>query len=156
MKKISAFVPLSLLLACAVALSACQSGRAGKLGSYNPQAHQQAAELKVETVNLMAKSDEPYARHAAAVEALNTKIQTAYELAASTPDNELIVQQWAIMKDPERDLYGGFAKRWKASGRISDTFREEITVQVSQGYDYILCLEVAKRSPGKCTPGSGQ
>jgi len=151
MRYVRFFAPFAILLAAAIVLSACRT--AATISDYSPEAHQKAAELKAETLALMTKSDEPYARHRAEAEALTTKISAAYEVAASTPRNELVTQQWAVMKDPERDLYGGYVKRWQASGRISAAFRDEMLPQVSQAFDYILCLEVAKKSGGQCVAG---
>lgn len=150
-KTIRIFAPLSVLLAFAVALSACQT--VAGLPPYDAAAAQRTAELKVETRELMRKSGERYSRHASEVEGLTRRIETAYELAAAAPNNKLVAQQWAIMKNPDGALYGGFVKRWKENGTIKEAFRHEIAAQVEEGFDLILCLETAKRQPVQCNSG---
>ena len=145
------FASAGLWLAIAFVLAACQTMR---IAPADPAALQAAAELKVETLALMAKAGEPFAQHRPEIEAVTGKMNTAYELAAATPNNELVTREWAVMRDPERDLYGGFVKRWEASGKIGRAFREEASVQVSEGFDYIICLEQAKRSGADCPAGA--
>jgi hypothetical protein len=142
--------PVGFVLAWAILLTACQS-----INKYDREAHQDAVILKIETLALMAKSGEPFAVHASEVEALNGKIDAAHEMARSTPNNDLVAREWAIMRDPDRDLYGGFVKRWQTSGKISPPFREEMVAQVSEGFDFIICLEAAKQSGERCATGGG-
>ncbi len=148
-------VSLGFLLAVAMVVSACQTATRG-LPQYDPTAVQRTAELKVETRNLMEQSGQRYSRHASDVEALTLRIEQASAAAATMPDNQLIVQQWAVLKNPDGALYGGFAKRWKEKGTVNKAFREEMIGQVAAGYDYILCLERAKLQPVQCSTGAAQ
>jgi hypothetical protein len=153
-RSIRIFAPFGLFFALVVALAACQTARG--LPPFDPAAAQRTAELKVETRDLMQKSGERFSRHASEADELTRKIDTAFELAAASPNNQLIAQQWAVMKNPEGALYGGFVKRWKESGTVNAAFRDEMTAQVGQGFDLILCLENAKRQPIQCDTGAGQ
>ena len=151
MSKVSrAFAPLSLLFVIALGLAACQTQQLRGLAPYDPAAAQRTAELKVASVNLIAKSGERFSRHAAEVSSVTAAMDTAYELARATPGNELVTQQWEIMRNPEGALYGGFIKRWQANGTVSAAFREEITPQIAAAFDLMLCLENAKRTPMQC------
>jgi hypothetical protein len=152
MKVIRSFTSLGVLLAWALVLSGCQ---AIKISAYDVVAHQNAILLKAETLALMATSSEPFSQHKPEVDALNLKIELAYQTAAAAPNNQLVAREWQILKDPERDLYGGFVKRWEASGKLSNAFREAVTTQVGEAFDLIICLEAAKKSGGLCTPGGG-
>ncbi|MGH6923588.1 MAG: hypothetical protein ACRED5_07595 [Propylenella sp.] len=154
-RAIRVLAPLGLLLACAVALSACQTALRG-LAPFDPLAVQRTAEIKVETESLMRQSGERFSRHASEVDDLTKKVEAAFEVARATPNNQFVAQQWAIMKDPEGGLYGGFMKRWREGGTIGDAFREEKTAQIARGFDLILCLENAKRQPIQCDTGGGQ
>jgi hypothetical protein len=150
MRIMRSIFPAGLLLAWAILLPSCQSMR---LAPADPAALQAAAALKVETLALMAKAGEAFSQHQAEVDAVSARMNTAYELAAATPSNDLVTREWAVMRDPERDLYGGFVKRWQANGKIGKAFREEASAQVSEGFDYIICLEQAKRSGADCPAG---
>lgn len=151
-RAVRTFLPVGLLLAAVVMLAACQTATGG-LGAYDPSAAERTATLKVETRNLMQKSGERYARHASEVEALTARIETAYELAAASPNNQLVAQQWAILRNPEGALYGGFVERWRESGTLGAAYREQKTEQVAAAFDLILCLENAKRQPLQCGGG---
>ena len=152
MRVFRSFVPLGFLLAVAIVLSSCQGM---KVSSYDPAAHQNAIALKAETLALLAMSSEPFATHKDAVVGLNAKVEAAYQVAAATPGNELVAREWQILKDPDRDLYGGFVKRWETSGKLSNAFRENFTGQVGEAFDMIICLEAAKKSGGQCVPAGG-
>jgi hypothetical protein len=153
MRIVRSIFPAAFMLAWAIWLSSCQTAR---IAEADPAALQAVAALKVETVALMAKAGEPFAQHQAEVDAVNARMSTAYELAASTPNNELVAREWVVMRDPERNLYGGFVKRWQANGAIGRAFREEASAQVAEGFDYIICLEQAKRSGAPCATGLAQ
>lgn len=152
MRTVRSFAALGFLLAWAVFLSSCQTGGL-TVSAYDPAAHQNAIVLRNEAVALMAKAGEPFAQHKAEVELLNAKVEAAYQVAASTPRNELVAREWQVLKDPERDLYGGFIKRWQTSGALRTVFREEASAQVTEGFDLIICLEAAKKSGGQCATG---
>ena len=105
---------ISLLL-----LFLCLSGCGRLIADYSLDAYRNATSLKAETLAMIDKANEPYSKHAPAVDALNIKIDAAYEFVAGIPGNELSAQQWAILKDPNRNSYGGFVKFWKAHGSVS-------------------------------------
>jgi len=56
----------------------------------------------------------------------------------------LTVQQWEILKDPNRDLLGGFLKKWENEKVLHVVFIEEKKKQISNTFDEILKLEPAK------------
>ncbi len=142
---------LGLVAAVAVGSSACRSSKE-KTYNFDPEAHQRAVELKSEALGLVAISGEPYGRHAESVQATNTKLEQAYELSAAAADNEAIAAEWAAMKDSGRDLYAGFVNRWRAASRIDEASRQAATGRLTARFDYILCLEAAKRTKaGRCT-----
>ena len=99
-----------LLLIVLFGLTACRY-----ISPYSQFAYQQATSLKVEALALMDKATEPYENHKKEVEELQTKIEKVYEYIKGQPKNELSARQWEILKDPERNLLGGFLKRWKKS-----------------------------------------
>lgn len=152
MRAIRSFTPLGVLLACVVVLSSCQAIR---VSAYDAAAHQNAILLKAETLALMATSNEPFAQHKDAVGVLSGKIEAAYQAAAAKKNDELVAREWQVLKDPERDLYGGFVKRWETSGKISNAFREAMSGQIGEAFDMIICLEAAKQSGGQCTAAGG-
>ena len=117
------------------------------ISPYSQHAYEQATSLKVEALALMGKATEPYVKHEIAVEELMTKIEQAYEYAKGLPKNELSTQQWEILKSPDRNLLGGFLKRWKEKSTLSSVFIREAQGLVGNAFDTIIGLESGKIKP---------
>ena len=111
---------------------------------YSQFAYEQTISLKVEALQLMDKATEPYASHAADVRNLETNLEKAYEYAKGRPKNEISAKQWQILIDPDRNLLGGFLKRWKTKSTLSPTFINEAKGLVSDAFDTISGLESGK------------
>lgn len=103
-----------------------------------------AVNLKVEARNLMAKATEPYSQHQAEAAKFQSDMEKAYEYAASIPKNQDTAQQWAIMKDPNGRLMGGFLKRWQEKSTLSAIYVQEKQKQIAEGFDLIIQLETSK------------
>lgn len=111
---------------------------------FSPQAYQNATSLKIEALNLMSKATEPYPQHAAEVSQLVTDVDKAYEYAKGYPKNEISTEQWAILKNPEGNLLGGFLMRWGKDTTLSKGFISEVSGLVSDAFDTIIELESKK------------
>lgn len=112
---------------------------------YDKQAYQQAVSLKVEAKALMNKATTPYENHISEVNELRTELNKAYEYAKGLPNNQETTRQWKIMRNPNRNLLGGFLKRWKQESTLSDGFVEEANELVSEAFTKIIELESGKR-----------
>jgi hypothetical protein len=158
MNVIRLLTAMGLALLVLVALGACRTSKKEQTYNFDPAAHQRAVELKSKTLSLMAASGESYSSHRADADALAAAMDEAHQLSAAAAENALVAAEWAAMKDSAGDLYGGFARRWQASGRVDEAARDAAMSRVTIRFDYILCLEAAKRTKaGRCTPpGSPQ
>ncbi len=114
---------------------------------FSETAYQQAVELKVDSMELMAKATESFEDHKSEVAEIRHNMLVAYEYADGRPDNELSTQQWEIMKDPDRNLFGGFLARWGEEDSLNETFIEEASKLVREAFDNIIGLESGKVSP---------
>ena len=114
------------------------------IAPYSQFAYEQTISLKVEALELMDKATEPYASHAAEVQNLQTSLEKAYEYAKGRPKNEISTKQWQLLTDPDRNLLGGFLKRWKTKSILSPTFINEAKGLVSDAFDTISGLESGK------------
>lgn len=117
---------------------------------FNPVVQSNTATLKVDTLALLDRSGDFYAEHAAEVDALTARIDAAAAVASSTPQNALAARQWDVLRDPDRALWGGTIKLWKAQNTLGLSFREEKKIQVRRAFDYILCLEANKQRAQSC------
>ncbi|MEX2347926.1 MAG: hypothetical protein WD511_01800 [Balneolaceae bacterium] len=137
------FREAQLLLLIVFVLSGC----APTISQFSETAYQQAVELKVQSLALVDKMDEPYAGHAEKAEALREDLHIALEYAKGRPDNELSARQWEILTDPERNLMGGLLARWVEEGTLSSFFVQEVRGVISDAFDTIIGLESGKIKP---------
>ena len=92
----------------------------------------------------MSKATGSYDEHEKEVEALVRQLDKAYEYDRGRHLNQVTVAQWDILRDPNRDLVGGFLKVWKTKGTLSATFVTEKKKQVGDAFDQIIQLESGK------------
>jgi hypothetical protein len=101
-------------------------------------------------MDLVGKSDEKFSHHRKDVDAIAVKIDTAYEFAAGMPYNGIVAAEWELLRDPKGGLYGGFIKVWRKEGTVSVGYRIEKKRQISDAFDYIICIEANKQAPKAC------
>jgi len=144
--RVSVLLSFTCFTLCAVIpvlLSSCTS-----IALYDERAYEQATSLKVESLALMDKAVEEYDIHKTELENLNIKLKKAYEYANGQPKNEISAKQWLILIDPERNLLGGFLKRWEENSSLSPVFAKEAKGLISDAFDTIIGLESGKIKPG--------
>jgi hypothetical protein len=125
-------------------LFACTGPR---IALYNETAYSNAVSLKVESLALMDKATDSISAHVQEISTLETNIEKAYQYVRWLPRNELTVKQWEILKDSNRDLLGGFLKKWENEKVLHVVFIKEKEKQISDAFDEILKLETGKNKP---------
>jgi len=120
-------------------ISACST-----MSVYSPEAYKQAVNLKIESLDLMSFATKSYNDYDEQVASLRTELKKAYEFAKGRPNNELSTNQWEILIDENRNLLGGFLKRWKEEETLSEMFILETQLLVSDAFDTIIGLESGK------------
>lgn len=131
-----------------IAASACIFLAACSLiAHYDQVAYEHATSAKVDTLALMDKATGNYDEHQKEVEALITELNKAYEYDRGRPLNKITVAQWDVLRDPNRNLVGGFLKMWKTKGNLSATFIAEKKLQIGDAFDQIIALESGKQKP---------
>jgi hypothetical protein len=136
------------VLMCVVWLAACGTGLFGP--EFDPQAYTTATTLKAETMLLLAKSNEAYAKHKDEAEQLTIKVNAAYEYVRGKGNDPLATQEWDAMRNPDGGLYGGYLATWQKKGAISAAARDEALPTISAAYDKIICLEANRRASTPC------
>jgi hypothetical protein len=114
---------------------------------FNQVAYEQATSLKVDVLSTMDNAAEPFAAHKTEVQQVTSDLKKAFEYAKGRPNNEESTRQWAIMQDPNRNLLGGFLKRWEEKSTLSPAFIEGAKTNVADGFDQIIGLESGKIKP---------
>lgn len=131
--------PLHLFLLLLLWLSSCKT-----ISVFDQYAYAQATALKVDAMNLMDKATSTYTSQQAEVDAVLTRLEKVYEYELHRPKNGITVKMWELLKNPDRNLFGGFIKRWKDQSQLSAAFIGEAKVQVAQAFDMIVELESEK------------
>ena len=121
------------------------------ISRYSPVAYEKATSLKVEALTLMDKATNPYAKFADQVTALRTDMDKAYEYAKGLPKNSIATKQWAILKNPEGHLLGGFLVKWEKDSTLTRFFVDGTKDLVSDAFDTIIGLESGKIKPNDLT-----
>lgn len=124
------------------ALTGCSS-----IAKFDQQAYNNAVNAKVSALTLVDKAITPYEQHQTEIAALRYALNQGYEYANGIPKNEIITQQWVIMKNPQGHLMGGFLERWQAKQILKPAFIENVKSLVSAGFDTIIGLESGKIAP---------
>jgi hypothetical protein len=127
------------ILVLALAFLGCST-----ISNFDQAAYEHATSAKVDALVLMSKATDDYSSHTKQVEALMIQLDKAYEYDRGRQLNRVTIAQWDILRDPNRDLLGGFLKMWKAKGTLSATFVEEKKKQIADAFDQIIQLESGK------------
>ena len=132
------------ILAAPLGLTLLFSSACSLIASYDRAAYEHATNAKVDTLALMSKATGSYDEHEKEVEALVRQLDKAYEYDRGRQLNQITVAQWDILRDPNRNLVGGFLKMWKAKVTLRATFIAEKKKQVGDAFDQIIQLESGK------------
>jgi hypothetical protein len=144
MIKRNQIIALHLFIISTILLTACSS-----ISVYSPEAYKQAVDLKIESLNLISSATMPFSDYEEDVAFLRTELSKAYEFAKGRPNNEISTKQWEILIDENRNLLGGFLKRWENDETLSEMFVTEAQKLVSDAFDTIIGLESGKISPSE-------
>jgi hypothetical protein len=138
--------------AAAILVTAFLGACAPLIAGYSLEAYKNATSLKAEVLALMDKGTEKYASHAKDIEKTTVKIDAAYEFAAGQAYNTIVATQWDILRDPNGGLYGGFVKTWSGlpTKTVSKAYISEKKKQISDAFDYIICVEANKQAAKPC------
>lgn len=112
---------------------------------YDPTSYKNATDLKVQSLVLIEKAKDAPGAHEAEIEALKIKLHQAYEYEKGKGKNSETEKQWEIMISPNRNLMGGFLKKWMEENKAqSPAFLRGVKSNVEAGFDAIIGLESGK------------
>lgn len=135
-----------LLLLLFMAMASCESTRTAIFDQYS---YQKTTEIKVETARLMDKATAPFTKNQQEVEALLLNIEKLAEYEKNKPDNEITFAMWKILTEEEKNLLGGYFKRWKEKETLSPVFIQEAKKQVVEALDLLIQYEIKKDKASK-------
>ncbi len=133
-KKFLGLLSLFLLISCT----------ATKTALYDQYSYQKTTELKVTSLQLMSNATTAYNLHKIDADKLLLEMDKQIEYEKNKPNNEISYAMWQIIRDGEKNLLGGFIKRWSEKSSFSTVFVDEAKKQVSNAFDVLIQYEVKK------------
>ncbi|NBL65733.1 hypothetical protein GV828_11030 [Flavobacterium sp. NST-5] len=130
----------------ALTLISCEATRTAVFDQYS---YQRTTELKVETSRLMDKAITPFAQNKPEINALLLNIEKLKEYEKNKPNNEITFAMWNILSDSEKNLLGGFFKKWKENNNLSPAFVSEAKKQITEAIDLLIQYEIKKDQTSK-------
>jgi hypothetical protein len=115
------------------------------IATFDQVAYDKATGAKAEALALMDKATNSYGAHIKEIEAVSLTIDKAYEYDRGRALNSITVQQWQILRDPNRNLFGGFLRRWREKGSLRPDYIAEKKPDIAEAFDQITGLEIGKR-----------
>lgn len=115
------------------------------IATFDQVAYDKATGAKAEALALMDKATDSYGAHLKEIEAVSLTIDKAYEYDRGRALNTVTVQQWEVLRDPHRNLFGGFLRRWHDKGSLKVDYITEKKPDIAEAFDQITGLEIGKR-----------
>ena len=124
------------------------------ISPFDQYAYVQVTSVKVDVLNLMDMSAEPYSSHQADVDAVTSKLMKAVEYEKHRPLNRITLAMWDKLFKVDTagtidhtTMISSYLKKWKQDGKERPVFIQEAKGQVSEGFDLIAELEASKIKP---------
>ena len=114
------------------------------ISSFDQYAYTRTTSLKVDALNTLSLATGEYATNEKAVQELQTNLQKAYEYEKNRPKNEITLNMWDLLLNPEGHLLGGFIKRWQNEKKLNAVFIQEEKKLIGEAFDQIAGLESHK------------
>lgn len=114
---------------------------------YDQFVYKESTSLKVDALKLMDKAAKPFESQQEAVEKLNDQLDKLYEYELHRRKNGIRISMWNLLRDPEKNLLGGFLKRWKEKNTLGEPFIDEAKIQIGKAFDQLAELESGKITP---------
>lgn len=114
---------------------------------YDQFVYKESTSLKVDALKLMDKAAKPFESQQEAVEKLNDELDKLFEYELHRRKNGIRISMWNLLRDPEKNLLGGFLKRWKEKSTLGEPFIDEAKIQIGKAFDQLAELESGKITP---------
>lgn len=111
---------------------------------FDQYAYKEGISIKVEALELMDKATEEYDLYKEEIQKVRLAMLKIYEYEKYRPNNEESTKMWALMLNPEKNLFQGFLKRWKEKSTMSKIFIKESKFQIEEAFDLMIGFEKKK------------
>lgn len=93
----------------------------------------------------MDRASTPYSQNTEKIDGAILDLNKAYEYDKGRFKNQITVQLWTKLLNPEGNLFGGFIRYWKRRGELHPAYIEEKKKDIEDAFDQIIQLEQGKQ-----------
>jgi hypothetical protein len=133
----------------ALLLSVATVAGCATISQFDQHAYIQTTSLKVDALHVMGLATNDYTAHVQDVETFELNLQKLYEYEKNRPKNDITIEMWDKLMNPEGHLLGGFIKRWKEENKLGSIYVQEAQLLVGKAFDQIAGLESKKIKPSE-------
>ncbi len=112
---------------------------------YSPYVYDETARLKKQSLALVDKAVEPYAKQEAKVEALKLDLSALVQQEQARKRNAAKVKQWQLLLNEQGHLLGGFLVKWQKDTVLNEVFVRLAESQIEQAFEVIQATEKDRR-----------
>ncbi|WP_271167887.1 hypothetical protein [Hansschlegelia plantiphila] len=105
---------------------------------YSLEAYKKTTSIKAETGALVLSSGNNFKSKQRDVDSTALKINSAYEFSAGVSENKISTSMWDKLRNPSGNLFGEFARTWRAQGTTSSAYRLNKKQQLDDAFDTII------------------
>lgn len=111
------------------------------LAPFNQYSFDETARLKVESLALIRKANQPYSTHAKKADSVMAGVNSAYRDGLLRSKNLASMNQWEILLDPEQGSLAGTIQKWKWHGTLPADTIKAARRMIAENFDAISKLE---------------
>lgn len=115
-----------------------------KTALYDQYTYENVTSLKVESLHLMSSANSPFSDFKNEVDKLKIDLEKLSEYEKNKSNNEITYEMINLIKNADKNLLGGFLKRWEDKNKLSESFIEESKYQVQEAFDLLIKYELNK------------
>lgn len=115
-----------------------------KTAIYDQYTYEKTTTLKVEALYLMSNADSSFINYKQDIDQLKINLEKVAEYEKNKPNNEITYEMIRLIQNQEKNLLGGFLKRWEEKDKLSVAFIEESKIQVEEAFDLLIKYELDK------------
>ena len=104
---------------------------------YSPYIYDQTAELKSQSLILMSKAVEPYAKNQSKVDLLKADLESIFLQEKMRKRNSIKVKQWNLLLAPDGFLLYGTFEKWRKDTLMSEEFINLQRKLIGEAFDLI-------------------
>jgi len=105
--------------------------------NYSPYLYDKTAELKTESLILLSRGTEPYAKYDSKVDRCRMDLESVVQQEKMRKYNKRKIKQWELMLAPEGYLLNGSFAKWQKDTILSEEFLNLQRKLIGEAFDLI-------------------